>query len=174
MTERTLVTPGLTRGPASSVLSAMWQQLFAFTNLIALLAWIALILAPRRPLVLTLILYAGVGLLCLIYTAVFVALLSGWLDPVREPGPLPSLTDYSVRGLMALFASEGGIVVGWTHYLALDLFTGLWIARDGDGKRISRWIQSPILFATFMAGPLGLLLWLIVREPAARQRARSG
>lgn len=147
----------------------MWHTLFEITNLIAVFAWALLLFAPRRPLVLTLVLYAGVGLLCLIYTAVFIALLAGWLDPIREPGPAPSLTDYSVRGLMALFASEGGIVVGWTHYLALDLFTGLWIARDGDGKRISRVVQAPILFATFMAGPLGLLLWLIVREPAARR-----
>ena len=147
----------------------MWQTLFEVTNLIAVLAWALLLFAPRRPLALTLVLYAGIGLLCLIYTALFLALLAGWLDPVRNPGSAPSLTDYSVRGLMALFASEGGIVVGWTHYLALDLFTGLWIARDGDGKRISRFVQAPILFATFMAGPFGLLLWLIVREPAARE-----
>ncbi len=148
----------------------MWQVLFTLTNGIAVIAWIALILAPRRPVLLSAILYAGVGLLCLVYTAIFVSLLAGWVDPVRTPGPAPALTDYSVRGLRALFASDGGIVVGWTHYLALDLFTGLWIARDGDAKRIGRLLQAPILFATFMAGPLGLLLWLAIREPAARGR----
>jgi hypothetical protein len=152
----------------------MWQTLFAVTNLIAVIAWALLLLAPRRPLVLTLVLYAGVGLLCLIYVALFVALFAGWADPVRAPGPAPDLSDYSVRGLRSLFASDGAIVLGWTHYLAFDLFTGLWIARDGDGKRISRLVQAPVLFATFMAGPLGLLFWLIVREPAARQGARSG
>jgi hypothetical protein len=143
----------------------MWQTLFAVTNLIAVLAWALLLFAPRRPLVLTLVLYAGAGLLCLIYTALFVSTLAGWLDPVRDSGAL----EYSVKGLRGFFASDGGIVIGWTHYLALDLFTGLWIARDGDGKRISRIVQAPILFATFMAGPFGLLLWLIVREPAARR-----
>ena len=148
----------------------MWQTVFAVTNLIAVFAWALLLFAPRRPLVLTLALYAGVGLLCLIYAALFVPLLAGWVDPIRDPGAPPFMwTDYSVTGLRAFFASQGGIVVGWTHYLALDLFTGLWIARDGDGKRISRLVQAPILFATFMAGPLGLLLWLIVREPAARR-----
>jgi len=148
----------------------MWQSLFAVTNLIAVIAWALLLFAPRRPLILTLDLYAGVGLLCLIYTALLVAFLGGWVDPVRDPGAPPVVwSDYSVTGLRAFFASQGGIVVGWTHYLALDLFTGLWIARDGAGKRISRLVQAPILFATFMAGPLGLLLWLIVREPAARR-----
>jgi hypothetical protein len=149
----------------------MWQSLFGLANLIALIAWIALILVPRRPLVLTLILYAGVGLLCLIYSVLLVSLLAGWLDPVRDAGT-PVLS-YSVRGLRAFFMSDGGIVVGWTHYLALDLFTGLWIARDGDGKHISRLIQVPVLFATYMAGPLGLLIWLVVREPAARRAARA-
>jgi hypothetical protein len=150
----------------------MWQTLFAVTNLIALLAWIVLILAPRRATVLSAVLYAGVGLLCLIYTAVFMSLLTGLADPVREAGPAPSLTDYSVRGLRAMFASDGAIVVGWTHYLALDLFTGLWMARDGDAKDTGRIVQAPILFATFMAGPLGLLLWLIVRETAARRSSK--
>jgi hypothetical protein len=37
---------------------------------------------------------------------------------------------------------------------------------------ISRLIQGPILLATFMAGPLGLLVWLIIREPAARKQGR--
>ncbi|MBA4043562.1 MAG: DUF4281 domain-containing protein, partial [Erythrobacter sp.] len=37
---------------------------------------------------------------------------------------------------------------------------------------ISRFIQAPILLATFLAGPLGLGIWLLLREPAARRQAR--
>lgn len=148
----------------------MWQSLFGLTNLIAVIAWAILLLAPRRPLLLTTILYLGVGLLCLIYAALFVPLLAEWIDPVRVPGAAPpDLTDYSIAGIRALFLSDGGIVIGWTHYLAFDLFAGLWIARDADAKSVSRLVQTPILFATFIAGPIGLLLWLIIREPAARR-----
>ena len=64
--------------------------------------------------------------------------------------------------------SDGGIVLGWTHYLAFDLFVGLWIARDADAKGFSRLVQLPILFFTLMAGPIGLLLWLVIRERRAR------
>lgn len=148
----------------------MWQPLFASINAIALIAWLVLILAPRRPAVLSAVLFAGVGLLCLIYTALFVGLVTGLADPVRA-SPAPAF-DYSVTGLRAMFDSDGGVVVGWTHYLALDLFTGLWIARDADAKQFGRLVQAPVLLATFMAGPLGLLLWLCLREPAARQAAR--
>jgi hypothetical protein len=151
-----------------------WQPIFAVTNAVALIGWLLLLLAPRRPLTLSLVLYAAVGLLCLIYVALFGGLLGGLLDPVRTPGSeAPELTNYSVRGLRAMFASDGAITVGWTHYLALDLFTGLWIARDADSKKVGRLLQAPVLLATYMAGPLGLLIWLIGRGPLARGQARE-
>jgi hypothetical protein len=151
-----------------------WQAIFELTNGIALIGWLLLIFAPRRPLVLSATLYLGVGLLCLIYTALLIGLLGGLLDPVRPPGATAAaLDDYSVRGLRALFSSEGGVTVGWTHYLALDLFTGLWIARDGDGREVGRLVQAPILLATFLAGPLGLLVWLALRTPLTRRPART-
>jgi hypothetical protein len=147
----------------------MWPALFSITNAIALVAWAILLLAPRRPAPLAIVLYLGVGLLCLIYAASFAALFAGWADPARDAGVPPhTLIDYSVEGLKPFFRSDGGIVVGWTHYLALDLFTGLWIARDADHKGFSRLAQAPVLLLTFIAGPLGLLIYLIVRERRAR------
>lgn len=147
-----------------------WQAIFALTNAIAFAGWAALALLPRRPAVHSLILYASVAMLCLAYAAMFVALFGGLADPARVPGAMePNLTDYSVAGLRALFMSDGGIVLGWTHYLALDLFVGLWIGRDADAKGFSRLAQLPILFLTLMAGPIGLLTWLIVRERRARR-----
>ena len=74
--------------------------------------------------------------------------------------------------MRTLFGSDAGLTLGWTHYLAFDLFVGLWIARDADPKGISRIIQAPVLLATFLVGPVGLLVWLIVREPAARRQGR--
>ena len=150
----------------------MWQALFSVTNLVALAGWIVLIALPRRPLPLTLVLYGGVGMLCLAYAAMFVLLVGGFADEVRDAGAPPlDMSNYSVEGLKAFFRSEGGIVLGWTHYLAFDLFTGLWIARDADAKGFSRIVQVPFLLATFFAGPLGLLGWLATRERRARGSA---
>jgi hypothetical protein len=147
----------------------VWQSLFTVTNAVALVAWAVLILAPRRPAPLSLILYLGVGLLCAAYVAMFGALLLGWADPVRDAGlAATNFGDYSIAGLKNAFRSEGAIAVGWTHYLALDLFTGLWIARDADAKHFARLAPAPVLLLTFLAGPLGLLIWLIVRERRAR------
>lgn len=147
----------------------MWQAMFSFTNAVVLIAWLILAFLPRKPLATTAVLYLGVALLCLCYTVMLVLLLSGSVDPGQVPGSAPYVaSDYSIAGLRKLFMSDGGLVIGWTHYLAFDLFTGLWIARDADNKEFSRAAQLPFLFATFMAGPLGLFTWLIVRERRAR------
>jgi hypothetical protein len=147
-----------------------WPAIFVATNAIALAGWVALAFLPRRPAAHSLILYVGVALLCLAYAAMFVALFGGLADPGRVAGAgEPDLADYSIRGLRALFMSDGGIVLGWTHYLAFDLFVGLWIGRDADAKGFSRLAQLPVLFLTLVVGPIGLLSWLLVREPRARR-----
>ena len=148
-----------------------WSALFTLTNVVAFIGWAMLAFVPRSKTVSSVIMYACVGLLCLAYAAMFVALFGGLADLARAAGaPEPDLSDYSVAGLRALFMSDGGIVLGWTHYLAFDLFVGLWIARDADANGFSRLVQLPILFFTLMAGPIGLLLWLVIRE----RRARGG
>jgi len=145
-----------------------WNAWFSMVNLLALIAWVALIALPRWPALLSAILYLGVGLLCLIYAGGLVGVLSGLIPTTGSGG-----ADFTnIAGVRAIFASDAGVTIGWTHYLAFDLFVGLWIARDGDAKQIARLVQAPILVATFLAGPLGLGLWLALREPAARRQGR--
>ena len=150
----------------------MWQSLFVLTNIVAFACWAMLAFLPRRPIVMASVLFFGVGMLCLVYAGMFAALFGGLADPVRVAGASPpDLTNYSVSGIRALFMSDGGIVLGWTHYLAFDLFVGQWIARDADNKGFHRLVQLPFLFLTLMAGPIGLLAWLMVRERRARALA---
>jgi hypothetical protein len=145
-----------------------WVLVFKAVNLLALVAWAALIVLPRWPALLSALLYLGVGVLCLVYATGLIGVISGVI-----PNPGGGGADFStIAGVRAIFASDGGVTIGWTHYLAFELFVGLWIARDGDAKAISRFIQAPVLLATFLAGPLGLGLWLLLREPAARRQGR--
>lgn len=145
-----------------------WALVFKAVNALALLGWVALILLPRWPALLSAVMYLGVGLLCLIYSAGLIGVVSG-LVPAAGGGGADFTT---IAGIRAIFATDAGVAIGWTHYLAFDLFAGLWIARDADGKGIGRIVQAPILFATLMAGPLGLGIWLLAREPAARRQGR--
>jgi hypothetical protein len=140
-----------------------WGGLFAFVHVVALAGWALLFLAPRGPRVAAYVLYLCVGLLCLTYTVMF-----------GNQFSLIVTGDFlSIEGLKSLFASDAGIVIGWTHYLAFDLFIGQWIAKDADHKGFSRIAQAPILLLTMLAGPIGLLLWLVVRERRARVSARG-
>jgi hypothetical protein len=146
-----------------------WESLFSLVNGWALLGWVALAFLPRGPRVLSMILYAGVALLCLAYTIMFGGLLvGGWEAGLAETPDFSTLT-----GVMALFDAKAGAVLGWTHYLAFDLFTGLWIARDADQKGFSRVVQFPFLLLTLLVGPVGLFAWLVVRERRARALAKA-
>ncbi len=69
----------------------------------------------------------------------------------------------TIEGIRALFSVDAGIVVGWTHYLVFDLFIGAWEARDARRRGFSHWLLIPCLFFTFMLGPTGLLLYLLLR-----------
>ncbi|MFO1254190.1 MAG: ABA4-like family protein [Sphingomonadaceae bacterium] len=150
----------------------MWTGLFGFVNVLAMGAWLMLAFLPRKPLVHSVILYLGVAMLCLVYTVCFALVMTGQLDPAAMPGAgKPGFG--SLEGVQAIFQSQGGALIGWTHYLAFDLFTGLWISRDADAKGFSRPVQLPFLLATFMAGPIGLFFWLIVRERRARATGRG-
>lgn len=150
----------------------MWESLFSLTNGLALIAWVLLVAFPRKPLTHSAILYLGVGLLCLIYTLCFVLFVTGTVEPGGMAGS-GGLDLTSIEGVRRFFLSDGGLVIGWTHYLAFDLFTGLWIARDADAKGFSRLVQAPFLLTTFLVGPVGLLAWLTLRERAARRLGRG-
>lgn len=70
----------------------------------------------------------------------------------------------TIEDVRALFSVDIGILVGWIHYLVFDLFVGAWEARDAKRRGISHWLLIPCLFFTFMAGPLGLLFYVILRK----------
>ena len=140
-----------------------WAGLFTFVHVVALIGWGMLFLAPRGPRVASYVLYLCVGLLCLTYTVMFASRFQAILTG-----------DFlTIAGLKALFATDAGIVIGWTHYLAFDLFIGQWIAKDADHKGFSRIAQLPVLLLTLLAGPIGLLVWLVIRERRARVVARA-
>lgn len=140
-----------------------WGGLFIFVHVVALAGWAMLFVLPRGQRVAAYVLYLCVGLLCLTYAVMFASRFKAII-----------VGDFlSIDGLKALFATDAGIVIGWTHYLAFDLFIGQWIAKDADHKGFSRLAQAPVLLLTLLAGPIGLLVWLVMRERRARAVARA-
>ena len=140
-----------------------WDMIFGLANAWALLGWVVLACAPKRERVVPFVFFAGAVLLACLYAGLIIPLMAG---VISDGGPVgrPSADFTTLAGVMALFDSPGGATIGWIHYLVFDLFVGIWIARNADAHKISRWLQAPILFLTLMAGPIGLLLYLLLRQ----------
>lgn len=141
-----------------------WETIFEFANIYAMVCWLILGFAPQRERALPLLFMGGCGLLSVTYAVLIVGLMSGTLDAAG-----PRSQDFSsLAGVMSLFDSKGGATIGWIHYLAFDMFVGIWAARNADRRGIARWMQIPVLFFIFMLGPLGLVLYLILRTFAGK------
>lgn len=69
----------------------------------------------------------------------------------------------SLANVMKLFTNEWSVLAGWIHYLAFDLFVGAWEVKDSQEKGISHWFVIPCLVLTFLFGPIGFLLYSVLR-----------
>ncbi len=131
--------------------------IFKYANMLALAGWVILIFLPRRwPALFWVPQFWIPGVLALGYSGLILANFGS------SDGGFGSISE-----VRALFASDALLTAGWIHYLAFDLFIGAWIARRADEAGIHRLIQAPILVATFMLGPLGLLLFFLTRAGLA-------
>lgn len=130
-----------------------FQQGFSSASTLAMIGWLTLICLPRWPSLISALRFGLIGLLSVAY----VVLIMVYFFRV-EGGGFGSISE-----VRQLFLSDGGLLAGWIHYLAFDLFIGIWIAERADRASISRLLQAPMLVGTFMFGPLGLLMFYITR-----------
>ena len=135
------------------------SSIFQLCNTIALLGWIILIAMPFWLRSDQFIIGVIITLFCVVYTWLVLSHFHG--SDLRKFG--------SLNGVMELFAQPQIVVAGWVHYLAFDLMTGIFIKRNAIKHGISHWLIIPCLFLTFMLGPIGLLLYLVIRLIVTKQ-----
>lgn len=139
------------------------ETVFSITSSAAMAGWLLLVFLPRWPALIAFIRFGLIGALSLTYAVlVFVHFFR------VEGGGFGSIAE-----VRALFMNDAVLVAGWVHYLAFDLFVGTWIAVEADRRRWNRVLQAPILLATFMFGPLGLLLFYLTRAAEAALSPRK-
>lgn len=134
------------------------ETLFSAANLLAMAGWLALLIAPRRR-------EANWWLAGLAIPGVLAALYTVLLA-LHAPGAEGGFG--SLAGIAALFRTDGVLLAGWVHYLAFDLFIGAWICRRAEAEGIGPWVARLCLPPTFLAGPVGLLLFLALRAVLAK------
>lgn len=135
------------------------EILFTAANYAVLPFWLLLIVAPRWRWTQALV-HGPVVVLLL--APIYAYMLFGY-------GPSPENVDMTtLYGVMSVFSAPHIVVAGWIHYLIFDLFIGAWESRDAQRLGIPHLFVLPCLLATLFVGPVGLLLYVLVRFIARR------
>jgi len=129
------------------------ETIFSIANFTALAGWLLLVFAPRWTWTRKIVLSGAIPLLLAVAYLILVILFLG-----RSEGGFGSLAD-----VMKLFSNQWNLLAGWLHFLAFDLFVGSWEVKDAQARGISHWFVIPCLFLTFLLGPIGFLLYHILR-----------
>jgi hypothetical protein len=137
------------------------NRLFELGNGFALAGWILLLAAPGWRWTERLVLS---GFWSLALSAVYVVL--ALVELPRAEGGFDSL-----QQVRTLFASDPILLAGWVHYLAFDLFVGAVEIRLARAHQIPHLYMIPILLATFMLGPVGLMLFFLVKSAREKRIA---
>ena len=135
------------------------ENIYFWSNIGILPFWIMLLLIPGSRI--TQILINSI-ILPLILSSLYIYVIYQAIlldEPFYEFLKLYS----SLDNLYTVFSSQNFLLAFWLHFIALNLFLGLWIARDAVKYNISRTIVFlPLIFAYF-TGPLGLVIYWILR-----------
>lgn len=129
------------------------EQLFSLCNSLALIAWIILLFFTfwknRDQYVFSIVIL----LLALVYSWLIFSHIT--IDGFKNFNTL--------EGITQLFSDKYLLLAGWVHYLAFDLLAGIYILNNARKNGINHWLTVPALFFTFMLGPVGWLLYFLVR-----------
>ncbi len=139
------------------------ENVFSICSTLAMLSWVVLFVFYPRKWIYKLLFSVVLILFALTYLYFISLGLSGESD-----GGFGSLAEVA-----ALFQKDEALLAGWIHYLAFDLFVGMWITQDADRKGINRWLVLPCLIFTFMLGPVGLLIYIIIRMIKFKQMIQN-
>lgn len=130
------------------------EMLFKAANYTVIPFWLLLVAAPRWNWTQRLV-HAPVVLLLL--TPIYAYMLFGYAIPPKD------MNFQTLYGVMVGFSAPHIVVAAWIHLLVFDLFVGAWEVRDAQRRDVPHWLVIPCLLATLMIGPVGLLLYVLIR-----------
>ena len=139
------------------------ETIFSAANGLALLGWLLLALAPRWRFTQRVVLSGAASLLL---AALYLGLVIVYFG--SSEGGFDSLAE-----VVKLFSHPPVVLIGWVHYLAFDLFIGAWELRDARARGVPHLALLPCLGLTFMLGPVGLLLYFVLRGVLGRPPAAA-
>ena len=136
-----------------------FENIYLWTNFGVLPFWLMLIMMPSSKI--TQIFVNSVVLPLILAIAYAYVIYQGILldEPMFDIFKLYLNLD----NLYTVFATENFLLVFWLHFLALNLFLGSWVSRDGVKYNIPRSLTSISLILIYFTGPVGLVLYWFIR-----------
>ena len=136
-----------------------FESIYLWINFGILPFWLMLIILPNSKFTQF---FVNSIILPLILTTIYVYIIYQTIlldEPISE-----IIKIYlSLDNLYTVFATESFLLVFWLHFLTLNLFLGSWISRDGVKYNMPRGLVSVPLILVYFTGPLGLVLYWIIR-----------
>ena len=69
---------------------------------------------------------------------------------------------FGIENVLELFSNKTFLILFWIHFISINLFVGGWIVKDSQKFMINKVLISLPLIITYFIGPIGLIIyWLI-------------
>ncbi len=135
-----------------------YEILYSIINYAVMPAWLLLAFLPKHAVTGKLV-HSGLYpvVFGLFYLVLWVRALA--FGESAEGGGFSTL-----ETVMTAFTHPNVALMGWAHYLVFDLFVGAWIGRDAANRGVNHMMVVPCLIFAFLAGPIGLLMYLALRQ----------
>ena len=136
-----------------------FENIYLWTNFGVLPFWAMLILIPNSRLTQ---IFVNSVILPLILATAYVYVI--YQTILLEENFFETFKLYlSFDNLYTILAVESFLLAFWLHFIALNLFLGSWVSRDGVKYSIPKSVVSVPLILIYFFGPLGLVIYWMVR-----------
>jgi len=65
--------------------------------------------------------------------------------------------------LKNLLSNDYFLIMFWVHFISINLFTGGWIVKDSQKFTINKFLIIVPLVITYLIGPIGLIVYWLIR-----------
>ena len=146
----------------------MIEQIYTFFTIETLYIWVNL---GELPFWLILVFFPTSNLSKYFVTSIFpIILLSGsYVFALYKSylGSYDFLSNFelylSISNLSNLFTSDLFLMMFWIHFVSINLFVGGWIVKDSQKFLINKYLTALPLIITYLIGPLGILIYWLIR-----------
>ena len=135
------------------------EMIYMWLNLGVLPLWFILIFFPRSQI--------SKFLITSIFPIFILALTYSYLLYIAYLDGYDFLQNFKLylnfSHIFNLFENQYFLILFWVHFLAMNLFCGGWIVKDSQLFNINKFLISFPLIVTYLIGPIGILIYWIIR-----------